>query len=528
MNNEFKKSLLALIIFRLLLVSVVMGVGLLALPQQLLFFQFIQPFTLAVYVLSVGYILLWKYTDVPNLIYYIQFLFDLILISTLIFVSGGINSLFTPFYVLIIVYASLLKDRDAVIIAVTLSITSYSGIVHLGYLGWVPGATSIGPYPLLIYRISLNTLGFLAVALLGIYLSERIRSARQELGAAKVAHQNIVNSLRDGLLTLDLEGAITSWNRAAEEISGYSEEDLLSTEISDLFSESVSNRILKSDFELSSRALHMECWTQNKTGSALFLVLSCSPLLSHQREQTGYILAFQDLTEIKNREEELQFTEKMAAIGQMAAGLAHEIRNPLGSLSGSIQVLQSELQLSDKKARLIEIVLRECDRLNKIVGDFLSYAGSRPGRIQPTDLLSLVHDTVELFKNNPDFQECHAIELSSSANPLVCQADSDQFKQVVWNILQNGIRSMPDGGKLSIELYTNDSRVLMKFTDQGVGLSSAEKTKLFQPFHSGFGKGAGLGMSIVYQIVQQHRGSIDIESYPGSGTTVSISLPVEP
>jgi len=157
-NNELKKSLLALIIFRLLLVSLVMGVGLLALPQQLSFFQFIQPFTLAVYVLSVLYILLWKYTELPNLIYYIQFLFDLILISTLIFVSGGINSLFTPFYVLIIVYASLLKDRDAVIIAVTLSITSYSGIVHLGYLGWVPGASSIGPYPLLIYRISLNSL----------------------------------------------------------------------------------------------------------------------------------------------------------------------------------------------------------------------------------------------------------------------------------------------------------------------------------------------------------------------------------
>ncbi len=526
MNNELKKSLLALIIFRLLLVSLVMGVGLLALPQQLSFFQFIQPFTLAVYVLSVFYILLWKYTQLPNLLYYTQFLFDLILISTLIFVSGGINSLFTPFYVLIIVYASLLKDRDAVIIAVTLSITSYSGIVHLGYLGWVPGASSIGPYPLLIYRISLNTLGFLAVALLGIYLSERIRSARQELGAVKVVHQNIVNSLRDGLLTLDAEGVITSLNRAAEEISGYSEEDLLSTKISDLFSESVSNRILESDFELSPRALHMECWTENKTGYPLFLVLSCSPLLSHQRERIGYILAFQDLTEIKKREDELQFKEKMAAIGQMAAGLAHEIRNPLGSLSGSIQVLQSELQLSDKKARLIEIALRECDRLNKIVGDFLAYAGSRPSRIQPTDLLSLVHDTIELFKNSPDFQGDYAIEISSSANPLVGQADSDQFKQVVWNILQNGIRSMPGGGKLSIELCTNDSKVLMKFTDQGVGLSSAEKTKLFQPFHSGFGKGAGLGMSIVYQIVQQHRGSIDIESYPGSGTTVSISLPV--
>lgn len=527
MTDDSRRKLLILIVFRLALVSLVLGVALVALPhQQLPFFQFLQPFILAVYVLSVVYILLWKYTTRSHLLYYTQFFFDLILISALVFISGGINSLFTPFYVFIIVYATLIRDREGVIVALTLSITSYSGIVHLSYLGWVPGPIDIGPYPLVVYRISLNTLGFMAVALLGLYLSHRLKSARRELGATKVLHQNIVNSIRDGILTLDPEGRITSVNRAAEEISKYSQGSLLEQPVSKVFSESIFDEILKSDFELNPRSLHMDCWTKKNNGESVFLTLSCSPLISHEREQIGYILAFQDLTEIKKREEDVQFKEKMAAMGQMAAGLAHEIRNPLGSLSGSIQVLQSELQLSDQKARLVDIILRECERLNKTVGDFLMYAGPRPSNLQPVDLLGLVHETTDLFKNSTEFQEYHQIEIRSTSDLPSCHADADQLRQVVWNILQNGVRSMPSGGKLSIDLQSVNSRALLRFKDRGIGLDLDGKKKLFQPFHSAFKKGLGLGMAIVYQIVQQHHGNIEIQSQPGLGTEVSISLPI--
>lgn len=525
MVDDFKKKLLILIVCRLLLVSLVLGVAIFALPQ-LFFFEFLQPFVLAFYVLSILYILFWKYAERQDLLYYTQFFFDLILISLLIFVSGGINSLFTPFYVLIIVYASLLRQRNGGIEALTLSIISYSGIVHLSTLGWVPGGADIGPYPLFVYRISLNTLGFMGVAMLGIYLSERLQSARRELGTAKVVHQSIVNSIRDGLVTLDLQGRITSFNRAAEEICGDSQLELLSKPLSEVFPEWVLNRILESDFQSNPRALHMECWTNNKENSLLFVGMSCSPLLSHDQEQIGYFFSFQDLTEIKKREEEIQFKEKMAAIGQMAAGLAHEIRNPLGSLSGSIQVLKSELHLSDEKARLVDIILRECERLNKIVGDFLAYTGARPSNPQPADLLSLVQDTVDLFKNSPEFQGHHRIEIVPPAEPIHCLFDSDQFRQVVWNILQNGVRAMPEGGTLSIKLGTEDSRALLSFQDQGTGMGPEEKKKLFQPFHSGFNKGAGLGMAIVYEIVQEHHGSIDVQSQGGMGTLINISLPI--
>lgn len=524
--DDFRNNLLVLIITRLVLVSLVLGFAIFALSQQIAFFEFLQPFILSVYVLSVLYMLLWKYGSNPNLTYYTQFSFDLILISLLIFISGGINSLFTPFYVLIIVYASLLKRREGGIIALTLSITSYSGIVHLSYLGWIPGAEVLGPYPLIIYRISLNALGFMGVAMLGIYLSERLHSARLELGAAKVIHQSIVDSIRDGLITLDEKGDITSFNRAAEDICGFGQDNLVGKSFSELFSRSVLDRILGNDFDTNPRALHIECWSTSKAGDALFVGMSCSPTTSNDTGQRGYIVSLQDLTELKNREEEIQLKERMAAMGEMAAGLAHEIRNPLGSLSGSIQLLQSELKLSDEKARLVNIIIRECGRLNNIVGDFLDYAGSRPTHPQAIDLLALARDTADLFKNSPEFQPNHRIDILPSAEEIRCVADSEQFQQVIWNILQNGVQAMPDGGTLSIQLRHDDSRAVLSFQDQGIGMSVEEKKQLFQPFRSGSRKGSGLGMAIVYQIIQKHHGRIEVISQRKSGTVINISLPL--
>jgi len=525
--DDLKKRILILIVVRLVLVFLVLGFAIIAIPRQVSFFESLQPFILAVLFLSVAYVLVWKYTDRSNLLYQVQFVFDLILISALIIVTGGINSLFRPFYVLIIVYASLLKHREGGIIALTSSITSYSAIVHLGYLGWVPGAQNIGSYSQLVYQISLDTLGFMGVATLGIYLSERLQTAHRELGAERVVHRNIVDSIRDGLITLDTTGEVTSCNRAVTVISGYTQDELLERSAAEVFSTSILDTILENDFAQDPRALHMECWARNKKQEPLFVGLSCSPLHSHEQEQIGYILSFQDLTEIKKREDEVQFKEKMAAIGEVAAGLAHEIRNPLGSLSGSIQVLESELQLSDQKKRLVNIVLRECSRLNKIVGDFLLYAGQRPLNPKPVDLLPLVADTVEIFKNSPEFRESHNIQVIPSPGSLCCMGDSDQFRQVIWNILQNGIRSMPEGGELVVRLECEDSRARITFRDEGVGMNPEVQKKLFQPFERGFRNGVGLGMAIVYQIIQEHHGTIDVLSSPESGTLIDISFPLE-
>ncbi|MGH9340691.1 MAG: two-component system sensor histidine kinase NtrB [Acidobacteriota bacterium] len=520
--EDSKQRMLILIVARLLLVTVALETAFFATSPQLLASELRHYFVLFVCLLSLIYLLLWKYSRETRVLYYLQFYVDLLLVSTFIYVSGGIGSPFVPLYLLIIVYASLLQQRQGGIHALILSSISYIATSHLVYLG-APDST--GAYWQEIYRLALDTLGFVAVALLGIYLSERLHSTRRELGAARMLHENIVNSIRGGLMTLDLEGRITSLNQAAEEICGCTEEQLLLKPLSVIFPESVLQQILESNFRLTSRALRIEFWMTKRREDALFLGMSCSPLLSQEKETIGYVLSFQDLTDIQKREEEVKFKEKMAAIGQMSADMAHEIRNPLGSLYGSIQVLQSELRLSDEKARLVDIVLRECERLNNIVGDFLAYAGPQASSPQYVDIVPLVRETAEIFKNNPDWKEGHLFQISSCAEALECMADPDQLKQVIWNILQNAARAMPNGGKLSINLTNGDSRVLLSFKDQGIGMKTEQKKRLFQPFHSGFKKGSGLGMAIVYQIVQQHHGLIDVRSRPGEGTEIVISLP---
>jgi two-component system, NtrC family, sensor histidine kinase PilS len=521
--EENRQKLLIVIVSRLILVSFVMGLTASASAEQTSFARFLQAFVLSVYLLSALYLVLWRRKWDPDRLYLLQFAFDLVLITWLIFASGGIDSPFTPFYVLIIVYATLLKHRRGGVLGLMLCIASYVGIAHLGFFGVIPGKELVS-YTELMYRVLLNVLAFVSVTLLGMYLSERLHNARRELGAARALHWNIVNSIRTGLLTLDTSGNITSLNRAAESITGFRQSDLLSMPLSHVFPASITGRILNSQFHSGSRPLRLECWIGNGRPKEAFLGISCSPLVDEAAERIGYVLSFQDLTEIHRREEELQIKEKMAAIGQIAAGLAHEIRNPLGSLSGSIQILSSELALSADQARLIEIILRECDRLNKIVGDFLAYAGARPCVRQPVDLVPVIQDAVELFKNNPEFKPGHRIDLSAPPT-LTCEADADQIRQAVWNILQNAVRAMPEGGKLAIRISRNHSRVTLSFADEGVGMTAEEKKMLFQPFHSGFRKGAGLGMAIVYQIVQQHRGSIQVKSRRSKGTAIDLSFP---
>lgn len=530
--DEEKRTFPILIILRLVLVSLAIGAAIFFMPGEAFYSPFLQAFLLTVYVLSALYIVLWRYAR-PALAYNVQFYADLVLLSLLLYVTGGIRSLFTPLYVLIIVYSSLLRQREGGLLALTLCIISYTGIIHLGYFGWLPAETEIADYRNLIFQIAVNVLAFAAVAVLGIQLSQRLRLAHRELGVTRgslaaltALHKNIVESIRSGLVTLDRQGNISSFNRAAQEISGYRQDEVVSQPLSRILPSRILEKILQADFEANPRALRVECWVKDRHERSLFLGMSCSPLLSENSEKMGYVVSLQDLTEIKELEEEIQLKDKMAAIGQLAAGLAHEIRNPLASMSGSIQILRSELKPSGEKSRLLEIALRESERLNKIVEDFLIYAGAQPAALQqPMDLHSLVQDTLVLFKNNPDFKENHQIEFRSHPAPVRCLGNPDQLRQVIWNVLQNSLRAMPGGGKLSIEVRRQDTRTLMSFKDEGVGMSVEERRKLFQPFQSGFQKGVGLGMAIVYQIIQQHHGRIDVRSRPGQGTVVNIWVP---
>jgi two-component system sensor histidine kinase PilS (NtrC family) len=243
--------------------------------------------------------------------------------------------------------------------------------------------------------------------------------------------------------------------------------------------------------------------------------------------RAGFLISFQDVTSIKRIERDAAIQQRLAAIGEMAAGIAHEIRNPLASMSGSIQILRQELPLSSEQEQLMDIVLRESERLNTTIRSFLAYARPAHYEIARFDIRRVLNDTALLLRNGAEVSEGHVIEVDVPARELWYEADEGQITQIVWNLATNGLRAMPDGGRLRLSVAPEPSSagVVLTVQDQGVGIPAEELDSLFQPFHGRFAKGSGLGLAIVHRIVSDYHGEIQVSSHAGEGTTVAVRLP---
>jgi two-component system sensor histidine kinase PilS (NtrC family) len=256
--------------------------------------------------------------------------------------------------------------------------------------------------------------------------------------------------------------------------------------------------------------------------------MSVSPLAIGDPRDGGWLLAFQDLTEVKRLEEEVRTKEKLAAVGEMAAYLAHEIRNPLGAISGSAQVLMAEPNVSPEYERLLAIITRESKRLSDALEQFLFQARPAPRVLKPIDLGPVISEAVALLKNGPDVGPGHEVELQTDGGPHVCLADRDQIVQVFWNLVRNGLEAMPDGGLLQIRLASRGQNLVLAVRDQGRGMGHEEQRRMFEPFQTQTRMGTGLGLAIVYRIVREHRGDIAVRSTPSQGTEIEVRLPLVP
>jgi two-component system sensor histidine kinase PilS (NtrC family) len=267
-----------------------------------------------------------------------------------------------------------------------------------------------------------------------------------------------------------------------------------------------------------------DCLTPN--GLALRLGFSIAPLAGESGETSGMVITFQDLTDIRALEETSRRQDRMAAVGRLAASIAHEIRNPLAAMRGSIQMLRSEMDGDTEQAQLMEIILRESDRLNRIVADYLNYARPRPAELKNVDISALVADTFKLLRNSAELHVDHVLEEDLPNRPAIVSGDPEQLKQVCWNIARNALKAMPNGGKFSVSLREVDgNRLRLSLGDTGCGMTPEQVERLFEPFTSTTG-GTGLGLSIVYQIIRDHSGTINVRSRQGEGTTITIELPV--
>ncbi|HYU26137.1 MAG TPA: ATP-binding protein, partial [Thermoanaerobaculia bacterium] len=232
-----------------------------------------------------------------------------------------------------------------------------------------------------------------------------------------------------------------------------------------------------------------------------------------------------DLTDMKKLEAELRLKDRMAAVGELSAGIAHEIRNPLAAIAGSVQVLRKSEALSPQEQRLMSIILRESERLNKSIADFLRFVKPQEKRPAEFDIAASLSETLDLLANSAELSPEHQIERQIAPPSYTIVGDGDQIRQVFWNIARNAVQAMPRGGRLRVATEVADGAYNIVFADSGRGMSDSDQRRLFQPFRTNFPTGTGLGMAISYRIVQEHGGRIDVRSREGSGTMITVSLP---
>ncbi len=535
--RELSRYLLALVVVRaiVLLLGLNLADRLGILQEDFGSFPFLPFFNILALVETLVFLMLWVWGRHKVLQLYLQTAADLALATTLVVYTGGIESAFVSFYLLIIIYCSLTLGRNGGMVGCALSTILYAGVIAANRLGFIGSSSGSFNTPLATFRISAHVLGFWAVAYLGTYLHRRLRVIEGELkekidSLTQLQHLNehIVSSIRSGLITTDLNGRIAVFNTAAQEITGRDARDMLGKTVDLVISEDFWTRILHEDLLQNAKALRHEDWIALSNGTRKYLGFSVSPLMDQSQKSLGYIISFQDLTEITRLEEEVRLKDRMAVIGRMAAGIAHEIRNPLTSMRGSVEILRSHANLPRKDERLLDILIRESDRLNNFVEDFLCFARPRQFAKSAIDLTQILRDSVALLKNNPEIRDTHSVFLNIESQPVKILGSADQLNQVFWNLSQNAIRAMPNGGELKIHIRkASEETAEIWFQDNGTGMSEEEKERIFQPFHSGFKGGHGLGLSIIFQIMEEHRARISFESEQGKGTKVTLRFPLE-
>jgi len=480
---------------------------------------------------------------------YVQFCGDLLLITFLIAALGEGAENFSILYLVVIGVAAALLRRSAALIVAGLAFVFYSGYLALGNYPalfggiqrWV-GLDLSGPSGLdaqLAYKLAIHLIGFYLVAILTSQLAHGVARAEAELeekshvlARFKVLHEDVIQSVSSGLVTTDLAGVITSLNRAGEEILGLTEAELEGRHVSTsgLFAyDDWEDYVRVAEDEEDTMANKRPEVTFERFGEEIYVGFSISPLrASADGEQRGYILNFQDLTAWRELQERARRNDRMAAVGEIAAGIAHELGNPLAAISGAVQMLSHSPRADEEEQKLLGITLKESKRLAGTIRGFLEFAKPR-GRVPSWfDVSQLLAESVQLLRTSEEVSSGHEIVAEIDPPSFEIFADPDHLRQVFWNLASNALRAMPEGGRLEISGRVEAERYQMSFHDTGRGMTEDERAKLFQPFSSFFDKGVGLGLSIVYSIVEEHGGEIAVESTVGKGSKITVELPIAP
>lgn len=504
-------------------------------------FVSISTLTIITYLLTLLYsIILPKIKDLRKFCY-IQIAADIFVETGVIHVTGGIESPLSFLYSLSIISAGIVYHRPGIYFIASLASICYGTLLDLEFYNLInpiyiypkSEIANEGSYVLFITFVTIFT--FFLVALLTGFLAEKLRLIREELTEKnddlielQAFHENVVQSMGNGLLTINMNNRITSFNKAAEEITGFNFYEIKGKLYSEIFPFPELQEIKNS--QNNSFPFRCEGFFIQKSKDKIFLELNISALKDEEDNVKGYIGVFQDKTEFREMEERVSQSERLAAIGKVAAGIAHEIRNPLASMSGSIQVLKQKPWMEKESQDLMQIVTRETDRLNNIITRFLSYARPCPINLAQYDVNSLISDTLSILKNSREYNANIKTSTQFEQNQLIFKIDSQQIQQVLWNLCLNAIQAMPAGGTLKISTSINCSNKInyaqIQVSDTGYGIKEEYKDKIFDPFYTTKENGTGLGLATVYRIIQNHKGTIKVKSKANKGIDIVVELPI--
>lgn len=496
---------------------------------------------------------------------------DVSIVTSLVYFSGGGDSVFTFLYALVVLYGALFLDRGGVGLSVGLASLGYGVVLFGAELGWLPaiGDGARGrPLPLLVaywgfYAGALLVLGMLANTLAaelrrtGAALDRRTTDLRR----LRDLHRRTVESIGSGLVTTNERLEITSFNPEAERITGIPADEAEGRPLDEVIPGAVAvlTEAHGAGEDAGSNGRGRLPY-RDRHGQSLFLGLAASELLDEGGRSVGQVVIFQDVTAVVSMEQELRRSERLAAVGEMAARIAHEIRNPLASISGSVQILQlgtpgaaAQPDRDPEHDRLMGIVVREVDRLNVLIGDFLRYSRPAPTKLEPVDLGALIEELGEMRRGAASEGEPR-IELDLEPDVRV-MADPDQLKAVVWNLWNNALEAIeggeaPDDGCVSTRVCRLQPEAaqaqadadrkgesggsaafgpppgmaLLEIRDSGPGIPPDVQDMIFEPFFTTKREGTGLGLATVQRLVEQHGGSIQVSSEPGQGTCFRVTL----
>jgi len=471
------------------------------------------------------YILLFSLWEEQHVQGVLQVVTDLAMVSMVVHFTGAWDSSLNFLYPLVIIVACILLPKMWAYLTSALAFILYGCVLDLNFYGVVPSYATTHPgLNALEAIIFVNLFAFFAVAYLACLLSAKLRQVDVQLKDASGAleslqalHENIIQSISGGLITTDIEGKITIVNTAAKKLLSCGDE-IIGKSVNELFLDPLPL--------IGSERTHGEVRFQPADGFRKTFRVMVSALIIPGRETSGSVYTLDDLTEIRRLEREVRIQDRLAAVGRLAAAIAHEIRNPLTSIAGSVSMLSGASEMTDEQRQLLQIVTRESERLNNIITDFLAYSRGKQYRFDKVDLVLLLEDTLTLLENRMKSENTGiCIARQFKFQEALTLADGDKIKQVFWNFCQNAVRAMKDnGGTLAVSLDTIGDDWQINFADTGVGMTRQQSEKIFEPFQSGFDGGTGLGLAIVYQIVQAHEGQVWARSRLGEGTTLVLRL----